>query len=629
MNFFNSLILVLNNLFHFQLYAYIENIFDVEQPFNTPTISLKAYKTDETLLKFNPSLRMTQIGKPVPVKARLLSTKKSDVQCDVSELRCDLEKNVDSLSSLASFPINQNAGDFVLVFPRIKFAYSAHISHIFTPTKSQYTWLLHVGVDGDFNTTANSSYALKVGIAEDGIRAVIPAQGLLDAFDTADKKATLKVVMKKNFEGLKEIPPEACDIQRCYGYHLKLATAQKQQNRKRRQAPEDEELELLPTSTEKAIEFKSNYMGDIGADLAIAPNTIEFSNIFANFSSLVADNWAVLAFMCFCVALFIVGSIFLWHFDRSDLKQWAYLPLIGNKPINNYKYLISICHRGVKNWNENDQVWLRLVGNVDATKWRLMKDKERKNFKISHPENFILTCNYSLGDQMKLEMAITPKNGKRSSTSFSTVVDEVIVVDVGKCKKFRFKINKRLQCDGKTRTFSLPTDDDLKDWSYLMKRRARMDFSENHPWYSILSRPLPSDWTRVERLACVVSALFMAMLVNCMFYGKEAEAPQAGATLGMISISWFTVWTSLIGGIIIIPPTFFMGFVFKKVKRRSAEKSDLMTIFNLKMEALEGDEEKEIMTEEERQEWEKKKKKKPFQLPYYFIIVAWFCKFFI
>ena len=612
------------------MYGYIKNVFDVSQPFNTPTISLNVYDDQKIPLTLNPEVKILQTGKPLVKKAAKFAKQKVDAQCDISKVTCDLEKNADQLASVARFPIDKTLGPFVLIFPGIEFNYDAFITFNSTASATNYTWKIHVEHRSELPSAwvyAGEPLALPISFKPaEGLRAIVSVQAMDWMFPELSTSSFLNVLTRKNFSDWSgtKLPSSACDLQRVYGYHLKLgranATDTLTSRRKRRAAdPSIDSLDLLPESTESEIKFTSNYMGDIGADLAIPPNTIAFSDVFANFSELVADNWGVLAFMVSTVVFFLIGLVFTWRNDRSDLLEWAYLPLIDNKRCQGYSYLISVNQHGVKNYTEKNSVWIRLIGEVDDTRWRILRDHCRKNFKKSHPENFILNTYYSLGENIRMEMKVVPSeeetrdgNGKVMSVS----IDDVLVVDVTNRKKFMFKVNKRLKADCHVVSRDLACEDDVNDWGFLMKKRVRLDLSDNHPWFSIMSRPMPSDWTRVERLACVVTALYMAMLVNCMFYGKDADAPNAGVVIGgFFRISWFTIWTSFIGAVIVIPPTFCIGFVFKKVRRRSAAKCEMITAFNLeeKLAAVGGG----VSGDE-------KAPKKPFRLPFPFVYFGWF-----
>ncbi len=63
----------------------------------------------------------------------------------------------------------------------------------------------------------------------------------------------------------------------------------------------------------------------------------------------------------------------------------------------------------------------------------------------------------------------------------------------------------------------------------LLLDNARMAITEEHLWISFLIRPSRSTFTRLQRLTCILSLLFMAMIADALFYGQEGteERPKA------------------------------------------------------------------------------------------------------
>ena len=42
--------------------------------------------------------------------------------------------------------------------------------------------------------------------------------------------------------------------------------------------------------------------------------------------------------------------------------------------------------------------------------------------------------------------------------------------------------------------------------------------TNDHMWLSVVSRPTRSSFSRVQRVSCCVSLLFLTMITNCMFF---------------------------------------------------------------------------------------------------------------
>lgn len=68
--------------------------------------------------------------------------------------------------------------------------------------------------------------------------------------------------------------------------------------------------------------------------------------------------------------------------------------------------------------------------------------------------------------------------------------------------------------------------------SNLFFMKASKDFSDGHLWYSVISRPPSSTFTRVQRVSCCFSLLLCTMLTSIMFYGIPSDPSEQTMDLG-------------------------------------------------------------------------------------------------
>ena len=77
-----------------------------------------------------------------------------------------------------------------------------------------------------------------------------------------------------------------------------------------------------------------------------------------------------------------------------------------------------------------------------------------------------------------------------------------------------------------------------KQFGMVFNHIIRKEFTDGHIWFSLISRPSPSSFTRVQRLSCCLSLLFTTMIANAMWYRKTEEVQtKYMITVGPISIS--------------------------------------------------------------------------------------------
>ena len=67
----------------------------------------------------------------------------------------------------------------------------------------------------------------------------------------------------------------------------------------------------------------------------------------------------------------------------------------------------------------------------------------------------------------------------------------------------------------------------MRTFENLFLAKAASDLTDGHLWFSILSRPPRSNFTRSQRVSCCLLTLLTTMLSNAMFY-RVAEQRAVG-----------------------------------------------------------------------------------------------------
>lgn len=63
--------------------------------------------------------------------------------------------------------------------------------------------------------------------------------------------------------------------------------------------------------------------------------------------------------------------------------------------------------------------------------------------------------------------------------------------------------------------------------------KTAKDFRDGHIWFSVISRPPSSNFTRVQRVSCCFSLLLCTMLTSIMFWGIPSDPSEQTMDLGM------------------------------------------------------------------------------------------------
>jgi len=77
----------------------------------------------------------------------------------------------------------------------------------------------------------------------------------------------------------------------------------------------------------------------------------------------------------------------------------------------------------------------------------------------------------------------------------------------------------------------------MTETDHLFSQKGKRGLTDDHLWFSVVTRPTRSRFTRIQRLSCCLCLLFTAMLANAMFYGQVATSSANGVTFGPFSLS--------------------------------------------------------------------------------------------
>ena len=97
----------------------------------------------------------------------------------------------------------------------------------------------------------------------------------------------------------------------------------------------------------------------------------------------------------------------------------------------------------------------------------------------------------------------------------------IVVHDLQTGAKWRFLADKWLAIDRAefTSDIKLPVSlvDGDADKFYLLRQGLFNKLKDDHIWWSVFSRPVRSRFTRVQRVAVSMAALYLTMITNAMW----------------------------------------------------------------------------------------------------------------
>lgn len=112
--------------------------------------------------------------------------------------------------------------------------------------------------------------------------------------------------------------------------------------------------------------------------------------------------------------------------------------------------------------------------------------------------------------------------------------------------------------------------DDLVNFKHLFSSSARKKLTNEHLWLSVFSRPTRSNFTRVQRISCCMSLLFLTMITNCMWFKTEGnQGNVTSVKFGPFRFTLQQVFISLASTMIVFPVSFLMVTLFRRCRQKS------------------------------------------------------------
>ena len=105
----------------------------------------------------------------------------------------------------------------------------------------------------------------------------------------------------------------------------------------------------------------------------------------------------------------------------------------------------------------------------------------------------------------------------------------------------------------------------------MLGNNLKKSLWDDHIWLSVGYRQSPSKFTRVQRLSCCLTILFLTMVTNAMWFGTgDSGAPQSAFQIGPFSLTVHMLYTSIASSVIVVPPLLLITWLFAN----SSEKVD-------------------------------------------------------
>ncbi|XP_071106159.1 polycystin family receptor for egg jelly-like [Haliotis cracherodii] len=320
-----------------------------------------------------------------------------------------------------------------------------------------------------------------------------------------------------------------------------------------------------------------NHLTAFASGVFTPPNSINFNTVFNNLGAKLLDNNAVLITLCVIFFLYIVCAIWARRKDKRDVERWGVAPLADNVIADKYFYQITVFTGMRSGAGTRSRVSFVLSGDDADTGVRDMADEKGvKVFNRSSVNQFVMGVSECLGPLSYLRMW-HDNSGKGKQQGW--YLSKVVVSDLQTGESFFFLCNRWLaveEDDGMVdRVMPVAGTGDVLTFNHLFFSNTKKSLTDSHLWISVFARPQRSNFTRVQRVSCILSLLATTMLADAMFYKTEGKHDAAYSfTLGPLKFSLNELYVSFVSSIVVLPVNILIDQIFRRCKTKTNSKVD-------------------------------------------------------
>ncbi|XP_077980091.1 polycystin-1-like protein 2 [Glandiceps talaboti] len=372
-------------------------------------------------------------------------------------------------------------------------------------------------------------------------------------------------------------------------------------------------------TTMQSTQCLCNHLTSFASDFFIPPNSIDFSTVFKKFD--VVNNAAVFSTVIALLGLYLLLLIWARRKDKLDVMKWGVTPLADNNPYDKYFYEIAVYTGMRRGAGTKSKVSFMLSGDEEDTGIRRLDDNKRNLFKRGCIDHFVMAVPSCLGPLSYIRIW-HDDSGKGEHGSW--YLSRIMISDLQTGQKYFFLCDKWLAVEYEDglidRLLPVAGREDLVNFNQLFYHSARKNLSEKHLWFSVISRPNKSSFTRVQRLSCCLSLLYCSMIASSMWYRAEERANKVfSVAIGPFIVTSFELYVSIMTNVVVFP----VNFIIVEIFRRSRPGTTSLTKWLKRRKTRPVSATFDVLFNDTEEKQTSKKKKKKFTLPHWCLYFGW------
>nr|XP_047124975.1 uncharacterized protein LOC124807279 [Hydra vulgaris] len=292
----------------------------------------------------------------------------------------------------------------------------------------------------------------------------------------------------------------------------------------------------------------------------VAPNRLPTLSI-----TKLKHGYVLLVAVVLIVFLWLFGLLITRRLDRQDILKIGFCPLGDNQKEDAYLYQIIVNTGTRRNAGTKSNIFLNVVGELNESGVRHLKDPERDCFQKSSCDIFIMSTKSTLGDLDFIHLWHDNSGG-------GWYVKSIIIIDLQTEKKFVFigdcwiAVDRglcKLGC-----VIPVASFEESSSFVFVFKNQAQYKLFNEHLWFSIFLRSPKSSFTRCQRFSVAISLIMTSMMVSTMYYQRIPLAdPAVENKVGNFFFTWTQVYVMLISTCIKFPVNFILVKLFCSIRK--------------------------------------------------------------
>ncbi|CAF3366379.1 unnamed protein product [Rotaria sp. Silwood1] len=255
----------------------------------------------------------------------------------------------------------------------------------------------------------------------------------------------------------------------------------------------------------------------------VLPAPINWNYVFAHADF--SKNKAIYLTMILLAIFYILFMIYARYKDKKDIEKLGVTPLPDNLINDKYYYQIIVFTGFRKDAGTKSKVHFVISGDDEETGVRTFEDPHRKILQRGSIDSFIMAVPKSLG-RLNYMRIWHDNSGLGSEASW--FLKYIIVRDLQTMEKNHFICQEWFAVekdDGVIdRVIPVAGEAQKVEFAYLLSKTTYYSMSDGHLWFSVISRPPSTRFTRVQRCTCCFVLLLMSISL-LTFRSKSGHIP--------------------------------------------------------------------------------------------------------